>query len=61
MGDYEQLLQASLDTTAFLFCVSFIVYVLLILVPFLRREPAVAGDERGFSWHFVIPCLDEQA
>ncbi len=60
MGNYGGLLQAALNTTAFLFCVSFIAYVLLILVPFLRRKAAVPGDERGFSWHFIIPCLDEQ-
>jgi len=61
MVHYQQVLQAALNTTAFLFCVSFIAYVLLILVPFLRRQPAVPGDDRGFSWHFIIPCLDEQA
>ncbi len=60
MGSAGALLQAALNATAFLFCVSFIAYVLLILVPFLRRKAAVPGDHHRFSWHFIIPCLDEE-
>ncbi|MCA1691329.1 MAG: glycosyltransferase [Actinobacteria bacterium] len=61
MGRAGKLFQASLNAAAFLLCASFIAYVLLIVVPFLRRKPAEPGDERAFCWHFIIPCLDEQA
>jgi len=29
-------------------------------VPFLRRRPTLPGDDQAFSWHFIVPCLDEQ-
>jgi cellulose synthase/poly-beta-1,6-N-acetylglucosamine synthase-like glycosyltransferase len=60
MGRAGELLLAALNAAAFLFCASFVAYVLLIVVPFLRREPAVPGDEHAFRWHFIVPCLDEQ-
>jgi len=61
MGSAGVVFQAGLNATAFLFCSSFIAYVLLILVPFLRRKPTDPGNEGIFSWHFIVPCLDEQA
>ena len=61
MGGPGNVLEATLNAVAFLLCSSFIAYVLLILVPFVRRRPAVPGDARAFGWHFIIPCLDEQA
>lgn len=39
----------------------FIVYLVALLVPFLRRRPRPAGDAHRFSWHFLIPCRDEEA
>ncbi|MCA1694394.1 MAG: glycosyltransferase, partial [Actinobacteria bacterium] len=60
MGDAGELVQAALNATAFLFCACFVAYVVLMLVPFLRRKPATPGDETCYSWHFIIPCLDEQ-
>ncbi len=60
MGRTGELLLAVLNAAAFLFCASFVAYVLLIVVPFLRRKPAEPGDEQAFRWHFIVPCLDEQ-
>lgn len=39
----------------------FLSYVIAIVIPFLRRKPGHAGDPAGFTWHFVIPCRDEEA
>ena len=60
MGRAGELVQFALNSASFLFCGTFITYVLLILVPFLRRQPAEPGDEEAFCWHFIVPCLDEQ-
>ncbi|WP_370946484.1 glycosyltransferase [Amycolatopsis sp. cg5] len=40
--------------------VAFIVYVVVIIVPYLRRKPAPVGDPAAFTWHFFVPCRDEQ-
>ncbi|MFD8496102.1 glycosyltransferase family 2 protein [Amycolatopsis sp. NPDC059657] len=40
--------------------VAFIVYVVVIIVPYLRRKPAPVGDPSAFTWHFFVPCRDEQ-
>lgn len=40
---------------------SFLAYVLLILLPFLRREKNAAGRSSSFNWHFFVPCRDEEA
>jgi len=61
MGRASEIFLAALNVTAFLFCASFIAYVLAIVVPFLRRQPAEPGDEQAYCWHFIVPCLDEQA
>ncbi len=60
MGDAGELIQAALNTTGLLFCASFLAYLVLMLLPFLRRKPATPGDESRYSWHFIIPCLDEE-
>lgn len=41
--------------------VSFCIYVLSILIPFLRRKELPAGDADEFTWHFFVPCRDEEA
>ena len=46
---------------AFLLSVLFLLYLALILVPFLRDKPVVPGDPDDFHWHFFIPCRDEEA
>ncbi|SRR5581483_7840371 len=61
MADTHSMLLAAVNTAAFLLCVSFIAYVLLIIVPFVRRRPAPRGDASSLSWHVIIPCLNEQA
>lgn len=40
--------------------VAFLVYVVLIVVPYLRRKPGPVGDPADFTWHFFVPCRDEQ-
>jgi cellulose synthase/poly-beta-1,6-N-acetylglucosamine synthase-like glycosyltransferase len=52
---------AGLDATTFLLCAAFITYVLVILVPYMRHRRAAPGDETGFEWHFIVPCLNEEA
>jgi cellulose synthase/poly-beta-1,6-N-acetylglucosamine synthase-like glycosyltransferase len=39
----------------------FLVYVIVILVPFLRYKTRTPGDPSQFEWHFMIPCRDEEA
>jgi len=41
--------------------VAFLTYVCLIVVPYLRHQPAPPGDESEFDWHFLVPCRDEEA
>ncbi|WP_091453716.1 glycosyltransferase [Actinokineospora iranica] len=41
--------------------VTFLTYVVLIVVPFLRYRPLPAGDADKFEWHFLVPCRDEEA
>ncbi|MCA0436081.1 MAG: glycosyltransferase [Actinobacteria bacterium] len=50
-----------LQALAFVLLTSFLLYVVLILVPFLRRRPGPTGDENGYEWHFFVPCRNEQA
>jgi cellulose synthase/poly-beta-1,6-N-acetylglucosamine synthase-like glycosyltransferase len=57
----SEFLLALLNTVAFLLCVSFVSYVVMIVLPFLRHRPSKPGDSRRFLWHFIVPCLDEEA
>ncbi|MEO6090991.1 MAG: glycosyltransferase family 2 protein [Umezawaea sp.] len=41
--------------------VAFVTYVLLIVVPYLRYQPAPVGRATAFEWHFLVPCRDEEA
>lgn len=41
--------------------VAFLVYVYMIIVPYLRHKPAAPGDPDLFEWHFLVPCRDEEA
>jgi 1,2-diacylglycerol 3-beta-glucosyltransferase len=50
-----------LNTTAFVLCVTFCAYVVGILVLYVRAQPATPGDPERFSWHVIIPCLNEAA
>lgn len=40
--------------------ISFLSYVTLILVPFIKRKPEKPGDPEQYSWHFFVPCRDEE-
>jgi 1,2-diacylglycerol 3-beta-glucosyltransferase len=48
-------------TISLLLSVSFLGYVTLIVVPFVRHRPGRAGDPDGFELHFLVPCRDEEA
>jgi len=39
----------------------FVAYVCAIVVPFLSRKSAPVGTQADFSWHFFVPCRDEEA
>lgn len=43
-----------------LLSVTFFMYVVLLVVPFLRSKPDTAGDSEQFDWHFFVPCRDEE-
>jgi 1,2-diacylglycerol 3-beta-glucosyltransferase len=55
------LLLGLLNAAAFMLCVSFVAYAAMIIIPYIRHQPGVAGDSEEFTWHFLIPCLDEEA
>jgi cellulose synthase/poly-beta-1,6-N-acetylglucosamine synthase-like glycosyltransferase len=50
-----------LFSLSFVFLVMFLTYTALIVVPFVRRRGAAAGDPDAFEWHAFIPCRDEAA
>lgn len=52
---------AYLQALAFVLLTSFLLYVVLILVPFLRHRPGPIGDEAAYDWHFFVPCRNEAA
>lgn len=39
---------------------TFLCYVIVIALPFMRRKPEPVGDANVFQWHFAIPCRDEE-
>lgn len=45
---------------ALVISVTFITYVFVIVVPFLRCRRRPAGNAAGFSWHFFVPARDEE-
>ena len=51
---------ALLNSAAFLLCLVFLVYVLCIVRPYLHRDEIVPGLSESFSWHLVVPCLNEE-
>lgn len=51
----------AVNAVAIVLCVGFLAYVVAILVPFLRRPPAVPGRAEDLEWHLLLPCLDEAA
>jgi len=49
------------ELVALMIGAAFVVYVVVILVPFLRRKPQPTADPSALSWHFLVPCRDEEA
>ncbi|SDI00848.1 Glycosyltransferase, catalytic subunit of cellulose synthase and poly-beta-1,6-N-acetylglucosamine synthase [Sinosporangium album] len=45
---------------ALLLSVTFLLYVLTILRPYVRQRPDPAGNGDDFEWHLFIPCRDEE-
>ncbi|MEO5748565.1 MAG: glycosyltransferase family 2 protein [Ornithinibacter sp.] len=39
--------------------VSFLCYVVTIVIPYLRHRPRGVGDPTRYEWHFFIPARDE--
>lgn len=39
----------------------FILYVTAIIIPFARAREDAPGDPGEYTWHFAIPCRDEEA
>lgn len=56
----DSLLFGLINAAAFMLSVGFLVYICFIVIPFLRHRPSQPGDDREFSWHFVVPCRDEE-
>lgn len=39
--------------------VTFISYVVAIVIPYLRHRPLPSGVAESFDWHVLVPCRDE--
>src|ERR1700712_469984 len=50
-----------LEFVALFVTVIFLAYVVMIVVPFLRRAREEPGDANQFHWHFLVPARDEEA
>lgn len=50
-----------IDVLALALCIIFLSYVLAILLPFIKLEETSTGDPDELEWHFLIPCLNEEA
>ncbi|PZS32661.1 MAG: hypothetical protein DLM58_09430 [Pseudonocardiales bacterium] len=50
-----------LEFVALFVTVMFLSYVVMILLPFLRRPRTEPGNAADFDWHFFIPARDEEA
>jgi len=49
------------NASAFVLCVTFCAYVVSILIVYLRQAATPRGDGSGYSWHVIVPCLNEAA
>lgn len=54
-------MSAALNAFLLVLSASFVTYVALILIPFLRHRAGPEGDPKRFDWHIFIPCRDEEA
>jgi len=48
-------------TSALLISGVFLIYVVVLVVSYLRRDHYEPGDSRNFDWHFLVPCRDEES
>lgn len=39
----------------------FLVYVTILVTAFVKHRPGELGNPRDYQWHFIVPCLNEQA
>jgi len=52
---------AVVQTIALVMSIIFLVYVVVIALPYLRQRPRPHGDAADFRWHLFVPCRDEEA
>ena len=48
------------QATGLMMSATFIIYVLIIAVPFTRRRAQPSGDARTLGWHLFVPALNEE-
>ncbi len=60
MMDSSNWLLALLNTGAFLLCVGFLVYVIVIMRPYLSIKELPPGDASDNDWHLIVPALNEE-
>ncbi|GAB7047592.1 glycosyltransferase family 2 protein [Catenuloplanes indicus] len=60
MMDSSNWLLALLNTGAFLLCVGFLVYVIVIMRPYLSIKELPPGDAADNDWHLIVPALNEE-
>src|SRR2546430_16411825 len=41
--------------------VVYMTYVVMIVLPFLRRKRTVPGNHHHFQWHLFVPARDEES
>jgi 1,2-diacylglycerol 3-beta-glucosyltransferase len=49
------------NASAFVLCVTFCAYVVSIVIFYLRQTTTPRGDGSAYSWHVIVPCLNEAA
>ena len=47
------------QATGLMMSATFIIYVLIIAVPYARRRSQPPGDARTLGWHLFVPALNE--
>lgn len=57
---YDPRLEA-LNVSAFVLCVAFCAYVVSIVIIYMRQTGTARGDGSAYSWHVIVPCLNEAA
>ena len=57
---FENAVQFSV-VASLIFSTMFLVYVVTIIIPFVRYKPSPSGDPSEFEWHLFVPCRDEEA